>query len=120
MMPNTLPPRQLNRSMLRVHLKFGGHNMKTVGLSIVLLLIVTVSSAAQSTTQNFGLPELHSIKTVRCRRHTAVVPPNSFKRAMKAQLSFYRGIQNSGTFLSCFSMALASQPITFSPGPHFH
>ena len=67
--------------------------MKTLGLSIVLLVIVTVSSAAQSATQNFGLPELHSIKTV------TLSPPYSCRSSEQ----FQKGYESTALFLSGYS-----------------
>ena len=67
--------------------------MKTFGLSIVLLLIATVSAAAQSATPNFGLPELHAIKTV------TLSPPYS----CRSRERFQKGYENTALFLSTYS-----------------
>ena len=67
--------------------------MKTFGVSIVLLLIVTVSLAAQSTTPSFGLPELHAIKTV------TLSPPYSCRSSEQ----FQKGYENTALFLSAYS-----------------
>jgi hypothetical protein len=67
--------------------------MKTVGLSIVLLLILTVTAAAQRATQNFGLPELHSIKTV------TLSPPYS----CRSPEQFQKGYESTALFLSAYS-----------------
>jgi len=67
--------------------------MKTVGLSVVLLLIVTVSAVAQIPTQNLGLPELHSIKTV------TLSPPYSCRSSEQ----FQKGYESTALFLSAYS-----------------
>jgi hypothetical protein len=74
-------------------LKLGGFNMKTFAWSIVLLLIVTVSTAAQSTTPNFGLPELHTVKTV------TLSPPYSCRSSEQ----FQKGYETTALFLSAYS-----------------
>src|ERR1043166_4793909 len=82
-----------NRNVYTYILRIGGHNMKTVGLSIILLLILTVSAVAQSATQNFGLPELHTIKTV------TLSPPYS----CRSREQFQKGYQSTALFLSAYS-----------------
>ena len=67
--------------------------MKTFAWSIVLLLIVTVSAAAQNTTPNFGLPELHKVKTV------TLSPPYSCRSSEQ----FQKGYETTALFLSAYS-----------------
>jgi len=67
--------------------------MKTFAWSIVLLIIVTVSAAAQSTTPNFGLPELHTVKTV------TLSPPYSCRSSEQ----FQKGYETTALFLSAYS-----------------
>jgi hypothetical protein len=67
--------------------------MKRLDLSICLLLFAVGSSYAQNATQNFGLPELHTIKTI------TLSPPYSCRPSEQ----FQKGYENTALFLSAYS-----------------
>lgn len=67
--------------------------MKILGFSFCFLLVATASSAAQNTTQNFSLPELHTIKTV------TLSPPYS----CRSPEQFQQGYESTALFLSAYS-----------------
>jgi hypothetical protein len=67
--------------------------MKTFAWSIVLLLMIIVSAAAQSKTPNFGLPELHAVKTVMLSPAYSCRSPEEFQK----------GYESTALFLSAFS-----------------
>jgi hypothetical protein len=88
------PPRQLRRSVaLCAFESLEDITMKSFGFSLCLLLVATASSAAQNTTQNFSLPELHTIKTV------TLSPPYSCRSSEQ----FQKGYENTALFLSAYS-----------------
>ncbi len=67
--------------------------MKTFGLSVSFLLVSTVSLFAQNTSQNFGLPELHMIKTI-------TLGPSYSCRSSE---DFQKGYAKTALFLSMYS-----------------
>lgn len=78
--------------------------MKNFGLSICLFLTATVSLFAQNKPEDFGLPELHIIKTVTlgpsysCRSHE----------------DFKKGYQNTALFLSTWGKKYNTPDLLFN------
>ena len=75
--------------------------MKTFVLGVCLLFIATASASAQNSAQNFGLPELHTIKTVS-------LSPSYSCRAGE------NGYANTALFLSAYSKQLNSPDLLFN------
>ena len=78
--------------------------MKNFCLSVFVLLIATVSSIAQNTTQKFELPELHIIKTV------TLSPSYS----CRSSAEFQKGYANTALFLSAYSRQHNSPDLLFN------
>src|SRR4051812_12924475 len=67
--------------------------MKHLALSLSFIVAASASAFAQKPTQDFGLPELHTIKTV------TLSPPYSCRSLEESQ----KGYENTALFLSAFS-----------------
>ena len=78
--------------------------MKTIGLSVSFLFFATVSVFAQDATQRFGLPELHTIKTV------TLSPAYSCRSSEQ----FQKGYENTALFLSAYSKQRNSPDLLFN------
>ncbi len=78
--------------------------MKTFGLSVFFLLVSTVALFAQNASQDPGLPELHTIRTV------TLAPSYSCRSADE----FQKGYANSALFLSAYSKRRNSPDLLFN------
>ena len=78
--------------------------MKTFGLSVCFLLIATTSASTQKATPDFGLPELHTIKTV------TLAPSYSCRSPEDSQ----KGYANTALFLSAYSKQVNSPDLLFN------
>jgi hypothetical protein len=78
--------------------------MKTFFFAASLLLLGAMSVSAQNATQTFGLPELHSIKTV------TLSPSYSCRSADE----FGKGYANTALFLSAYSKQRNSPDLLFN------
>jgi hypothetical protein len=78
--------------------------MKTFSLSVCLLIIVTTSAAAQNNTPNFGLPALHTIRTV------TLAPPYSCRSPEEVK----KGYDSTALFLSAYSKQRNNPDLLFN------
>jgi hypothetical protein len=78
--------------------------MKTFGLSVCFLLITASCLFAQGTTQEVGLPELHTIKTV------TLAPSYSCRSSEESR----KGYANTALFLSAYSKQRNSPDLLFN------
>jgi len=78
--------------------------MKTFGSSVCFLLLATPLLFAQNASQDFGLPELHTIKTV-------TLSPSYSCRSSE---EFQKGYESAALFLSAYSKRRNSPDLLFN------
>ncbi|HEU0143145.1 MAG TPA: hypothetical protein VFQ47_00010 [Nitrososphaera sp.] len=78
--------------------------MRNFSLFVVINLVASISLFAQSSTQKFELPELHTIKTITLSPSYSCRPSDEFQR----------GYQNTALFLSAYSKQRNSPDLLFN------
>ncbi len=82
--------------------------MRTLGLALSIIVLSTATALAQKTAEDFGLPQLHTIKTI------TLSPPYSCRTTEE----FQKGYANTALFLSKYSKQRNSPDLLFNGACH--